>query len=498
MIFNKDTDFVLTPIGLYCFRLIIFAGMDQEIVAKIRRMAGELLNQEVTAIRPLPPSGSNRQYFRISGGGQSIIAAFNPNQRENEAFVHLGKVFSKKQLNVPEVLAYHKDEQIYFLQDLGDDILFNHIEKNNNSPAGDLKKLLETALRQLLRFQTETPGLIDFSLCYPRQAFDRQSIQWDLNYFKYNFLNLAGIPYDEQKLEEDFRKMIDLLLQAPADYFLYRDFQSRNVMIHQNELYFIDYQGGRKGPLQYDVASFLFQVRANFPWALRRELLDVYLDELSSGDRKQKAAFMEHFPAFVQLRLLQVLGAYGFRGLFEKKAHFLKSIPWAAKLLEELPEHYPPEAELPELERIFAAIIQKYRFEEMQPEGKLKIRISSFSYKKGGIPVDLSGNGGGHVFDCRALPNPGRIESLKDFTGKDRIIIDYLEEQTAVGEFLENVYHIVEQSVENYRQRNFSDLMVNFGCTGGQHRSVYCAEKLKQHLEKKFDVAIELSHNEFK
>jgi hypothetical protein len=318
-------------------------------------------------------------------------------------------------------------------------------------------------------------------------------ISFDLNYFKYCFLKATGIEFSEIKLEDDFRRMSDILMRSTSATFLYRDFQSRNVMFHNNEPYFIDFQGGRKGPIYYDVASFVWQAKANYSEELREELLKTYLDALRQYMPVDEAYFRQQLRHFVLFRTLQVLGAYGFRGYFEKKPHFLQSVPFAIDNLRRLLNE--PFKEYPYLSKILTELTQMRQFSEMNPERKLQVKIYSFAYKKG-IPNDMTGNGGGYVFDCRAINNPGKYEHYKHFTGLDKEVIQFLEDDGEVFKFLDNAYQLVDAHVQRFIERKFTNLMVSFGCTGGQHRSVYCAEHLAEHLSKKFDIKIKVIHRE--
>ena len=336
---------------------------------------------------------------------------------------------------------------------------------------------------------------MDFSVAYPRSDFDRQSILWDLNYFKYHFLKLTHTSFDEQLLEDDFTILSDFLLQADGRYFLYRDFQSRNIMIKDDKLYYIDYQGGRRGAAQYDVASLLYSAKSDLPEAIRLELLNHYLDVRGlKGEERQR--WLGHFWGYVLVRILQALGAYGYRGLFERKDYFLQSIPLALNNLRHLLQNHPLPIPLPEINRICrdAAAPENLSTPNFQ-HSTLTVTVLSFSFKKG-LPDDPSGNGGGFIFDCRALPNPGRYPEYKAYTGKDRPVIEFLKKEPAVDLFLDHVKSIVGQSVEKYQERNFSNLQVSFGCTGGQHRSVYCAERLAAWLSQTYTCNVDLRHRE--
>jgi len=348
----------------------------------------------------------------------------------------------------------------------------------------------------LPRFQVEAGKDLNYKVCYPRASFDRQSIAWDLNYFKYYFLRLAGVPFNEQALEADFSRLTKLLLAAPHDYFLYRDFQSRNVMLRDGAPYFLDYQGGRRGALQYDIASLLFDGKADLPTALRQELLDYYLDCLAKHIDVKRDAFMEHYYAYVYVRIMQALGAYGFRGFYERKPHFLQSVPYALKNLRWLEENVKLPVALPSLLEALSSLSKSEKLQSLAtPPSGLTVRIFSFSFHRE-APRDESGNGGGFVFDARSLPNPGREERFRTLTGKDAAVANYLEQQESVGKFLRGAEALVDESVSVYQKRGFSSLMVSFGCTGGQHRSVYLAEQLAKHLHSRDGVNVLLRHVE--
>ena len=345
-------------------------------------------------------------------------------------------------------------------------------------------------------FQVEAGRDLNYKFCYPRASFDRQSIAWDLNYFKYYFLRLAGIPFNEQALEHDFGRLTKFLLSAGHDYFLYRDFQSRNIMLQEGRPFFLDYQGGRQGALQYDIASLLYDAKAELPPELRQELLDYYLGCLGSYIQITREAFMEHYYAYVYVRIMQALGAYGFRGFYERKVHFLQSVPYALKNLRWLAGHVKLPIELPALMDAFEGMSAAEKLRDLASSAApLTISVFSFSFH-GEKPVDLSGNGGGFVFDARSLPNPGREEQFKQLTGKDAPVIDYLNRQDAVHRYLSSALSLVESSVSTYQRRGFSSLMVSFGCTGGRHRSVYLAEQLAMHFEVMDRVKVVVRHIE--
>lgn len=334
---------------------------------------------------------------------------------------------------------------------------------------------------------------MDFGYCYPLAEFNRRSILWDLNYFKYCFLKTTGLEFQENLLEDDFEHMADTLLQIQPQVFMYRDFQSRNVMLREGKPYFIDFQGGRKGPFYYDVASFLWQAKANYPDSLRQELIDEYLDALQPYHAIGKEQFLATLRHFVLFRTLQVLGAYGFRGYFEKKAHFIQSVPYAIENLRQLLETDFPE--YPYLCLVLRKLTELPQFASVRNRRKLTVRVMSFSYKKG-IPEDPSGNGGGYVFDCRAVHNPGKYEQYKQLTGRDKPVIDFLEQDGEILRFLEHVDALVDAHVQRFLERGFTNLSICFGCTGGQHRSVYSAEHVARHLNEKFGVRIQLIHRE--
>ncbi len=467
----------------------------QELIAALfTRWSGETPIEIIT----LPPSGSDRKYFRIQHTDGSIIGAYNPIEQENEAFLTFTRHFRAKGLPVPEILAEDSENYVYLLEDLGDTTLFSLLPHSREQVFfnDSVMDLYRNILDELPRFQIKGAEDLDFSACFPRSAFDRNSMMWDLNYFKYYFLKLAGILYDEQKLEDDFQAFCDYLLEAQSNFFLYRDFQSRNIMIRNNKPWFIDYQGGRKGALQYDIASLLYDAKANIHPEQREELLDYYIQSVKKHIEVDEQNFRDHFYGFVIIRIMQAMGAYGFRGFYEKKALFLQSIYYAKRNLHWLLENNKVPQNVPYLRHILYEIIaspvlMKYD----KPSSGLKVSIRSFSYKKG-LPVDESGNGGGFVFDCRSLPNPGRELVYKKLTGKDTTVIDYLEKEDSVKEFVETTSMLVENSVKTYLSRGFTHLMVCYGCTGGQHRSVYSAEKLAEHLSNKFDLTIDLQHNE--
>lgn len=463
-------------------------------INSLNKLYSKWAKEEAIEIKGIAESGSYRKYFRIKGKEKTAIGVFNSDKKENKAFISFTKYFLKKGLNVPELYIQNLKENAYLLEDLGDETLFSFALKNKRA---DVKKFYKKALEHLIKFQVDGGKELDYSLCYPRKKFDKLSILWDLNYFKYYFLKPAKIPFDEGKLEQDFNIFVNLLLTADSKYFLYRDFQARNILLNNNKLYFIDYQGGRKGALQYDVASLLFQAQIDFSPVDREELLNHYLNELKKHIKIKKKEFLKHYPNYALIRLLQTFGTYGFRGIFESKTYFLKSIPFALNNLNWLIGNRFIPANLKELQKVLAAITQNTELKKFKIDAqkKLKVTINSFSYKHG-LPTDYSGNGGGFVFDCRVLNNPGRYSEYSSLTGKDIDVAQFLETQSNVNEFLKSVYDLVDDAVKNYDERNFKNLIVNFGCTGGQHRSVFCAEKLAAHLKQNSELMIELNHTQ--
>lgn len=464
----------------------------------LKQLAEEYAKQTVKKCEPLAQSGSHRRYFRLTLSDDStLIGAFNDDIAENKAFFTYTKFFTNKHFSVPELLMVAPDQQHYLQTDLGKSTLYDFLSANRNEqgqPTAEVIRYYEQVVRQLPALQLSGKQGLDFSVAYPRAAFDRQSMQWDLNYFKYYFLKLVNVPFNEQLLENDYNNLIDYLLSAESDYFLYRDFQSRNIMVDNGSVYFIDYQGGRKGALQYDVASLLYDAKADLSPALREHLLNLYLDTLAQHIEVDRQAFLSYFQGFVLIRILQAMGAYGYRGYFERKTHFLQSVPYAVHNLDSLLSDYKLPIELPELTRVLRSIITSDFVKPYQPAKTLTVQVQSFSYKQS-IPNDPSPNGGGFVFDCRALPNPGREQQYRAFTGKDACVIDYLNQYPAIHEFKSHVFAIVDMSVDNYLERHFDHLMVNFGCTGGQHRSVYFAEQTAKHIQNKYpNVKVELRH----
>jgi aminoglycoside/choline kinase family phosphotransferase len=445
---------------------------------------------------PLPPSASNRLYYRLVHGENSAIGAYNPDKAENDAFIYICQKLRDVDVKVPQVYLNNSEKKVYLIQDIGDIKLLDLVEEYRKNQDTDYLEWYRKVIDQMPAIQHKSTENFDFSICYPRHAFDRQSIQWDLNYFKYYFLKLAYIPFHEQKLEDDFQHLADFLLQAPDDFFLFRDFQSRNIMIHNNEVYFIDFQGGRKGALQYDLASLLYEAKVGLTAGERKLLLSYYLEVFSSFPFFKKEVFLRYFPAFVIIRILQAFGAYGYRGYFERKSFFLNSIPPALENLKWVLQEYDISDKFPYLAHVLNTMIGSFQSKiPVYDESKLTVTVNSFSYKKA-FPEDFSGNGGGFVFDCRALPNPGRFEQFKTKTGQDNEVIEFLEKEAEVNQFLNSTKKLLAASIENYLHRSFEHLMVSFGCTGGQHRSVFCAENISNWILKKYDVNLQKNHYE--
>ncbi len=474
--------------------------MNPNLNQHIKRLFLGYFNEEPLHIEELAASGSNRKYFRLSSANNCAIAAYNNDLKENLAFISFTKHFEKHGLAVPSVLNEDLENNLYLLSDLGDETLFSYLESSRNEGFSDKTiGLYKEVLSQLQDFQMDASVDMDYSVCYPRDSFDKQSMMWDLNYFKYYFLKLAHIHFDEQKLEDDFNTLSDYLLKTDCNYFLYRDFQSRNIMIQNDKLFFIDYQGGRKGALQYDVASLLYDAKADIPQNVREELLDYYIALLKKKTDINENEFRQYYYGYVLIRIMQAMGAYGFRGYYEKKAHFLKSIPYAVQNLKWILDNTTLPVDTPTLFQVFQQIIASKKLKTYQDElpDKFTLTINSFSFKKG-YPADKGGNGGGFVFDCRALPNPGRYKEYKQLTGMDVEVKTYLEAYCEVNDYFTNTSNLVCQSLNNYISRGFSSLVVNYGCTGGQHRSVYFAERLSDFISKKYDIHIQLTHQEQK
>jgi len=498
--------------------------------------------EKPVTILPLPVSGSTRQYFRIKLKKKTLVGVWSDNKAENSAFVHFTEHFRKRGLNVPELYFADLNNNLYLVQDLGDETLYSFMTKKvtgEKNPehnrliyeSGEKKPehnrliyesgeeklkhdhlfnksvekipenarlFYQSALKHLIRFQVDGLKDLDLSYCIPRPVFDKQSILWDLQYFKYYVLKLFNITVDEQKLEDDFILMSRLLASIDNNYFMYRDFQSRNILIHDSDLYFVDYQGGRRGTLHYDLASLLFEARINLHPDFREELAHFYIEELSKRIKFDRKEFRQQFYLFVFLRILQVLAAYGLRGYVQNKSIFLRSYPYAVNNLEWLLNKGLIKIDVKELLKAVEKVVRIEEIRDSNPESDvLNIYIHSFSYKYG-IPKDYSGHGGGFVFDCRILPNPGRYPEFREMTGTDATVVKFLEKFKEVEDFLSQVRNIMDIAIKDYLDRGMNRLMVSFGCTGGQHRSVYCAEKIAKYISEMHKIKTTVVHGYYK
>lgn len=458
-----------------------------------------LFKHEPSSVAALPSSGSNRIYFRLQGDVKVVIGAFNADLDENNAFFSLTNHFRSKGLKVPTILSISTNQQYYLLEDLGDTTLYSmlscHISGGEYSEK--MMNLFKASLSQLVQFQVDGADGLNFSCCYPKQVFDRRSVMWDFSYFKYSFLKPNGVIFDEDKLEDDFELFANYLLDDDMSYFHYRDFQSRNIMVQGDDLYFIDYQGGRRGPCLYDVASFLYQAKAGIPQNQKDALFEHYLNVLGSKKKVDIDKLRNRFPAFALFRVIQTLGAYGFRGYFEGKAHFLQSIPPAIENLNQLLVVDLKHLKIDYLKSVLNSLAEKVKgkFEQTEPFDGLTVDIISFSLKNS-YPGINPEHGGGFIFDCRSLTNPGRLAKYKDLTGLDAPVAEYLNAKPEVIIFMNSAYDMVHSAIENYLSRGFAYLSVGFGCTGGQHRSVYCASRMAEMLEGIEGVKIILKHRE--
>ena len=453
-------------------------------------------------VTPMVGGGSQRQMVRYLGeGGHSAVGVIGPDAKENRAFVSFARALRGAQLPVPEIFAQDVDAGVYLVEDLGDLRLCEALEDarraSDSTLPDSIRPLYERVLGWLPRLQIEGARVVDFTHAHPAAVYDAQAMQWDLNAFKYLFLRLGFVPFDEALLERDFRALTSYLQEEPAEYFLHRDLQSRNIMLQDGEPVFIDFQGGRKGPLQYDVAKLLYEGRTAFSEEVRAELLEVYLVALQQHMSFDEAAFRARYRGFVLIRILQGLSAYGYIGLYQRKPLFIQSIPPAQRNLAHLLETGLLEVSLPELERVLERVVALETPGVSVPDpDRLTVRVQSFSYKRG-IPGDPGGHGGGHVFDCRAVPNPGREPAYRALTGQDPSVIEWLEGREETRGFYERARDIVDAHVAVWRARDFRSLLVQFGCTGGQHRSVYFANRLAEHLRATVPGAqIEIDHRE--
>lgn len=447
-------------------------------------------------IELITQAGSPRKYYRFYKNSDTILGVYSNNIPETETFLYFSEVFDSLEMNVPKIYFVSANKNCYFIEDFGDDLLLNIVEKEKreNGFSKRLIELYKKALSALARMQVTAAGYLDFSKSYSISEFDSQAISFDLNYFKYYFLNQTGINYDEKKLQDDFDSFANSLSSEGWKFFMFRDFQARNIIVKNGEPFFIDYQGGRKGAPEYDVASLLYQAKAAIPEKIKKDLLDYYFDQLSTYVNVDKQNFYNRYYSFVYLRIMQTLGAYGLRGLIENKQHFLDSIPFAISNLANLTKTNPVLSSYFELSRILDQVSMLTGFEKTI-YSEFTINVFSFSYKKG-IPKDKSGNGGGFVFDCRGIHNPGRYPEYKTKTGLDKEVIEFFKQSSEIDTFTENAIAIVKPTIENYIERGFNSLMIGFGCTGGQHRSVYCAEKITKFIRENYKVSVNLEHRE--
>ena len=464
----------------------------------LKKLFAEHFGAPAERVQPLQGElgGSGRKIIRLSAGKARAIGILYGVREENNAFLSFSRHFRRRGLPVPEIYGEDLERGAYLEEDLGDTTLFEFLSKHRHGEtvAPEVVEAYRRVVEVLPRFQAEAGRDVDYSVCYPCASFDRQSITWDINYFKYYFLRLAGIPFNEQALENDFWRLTEFLLSARSDFFLYRDFQSRNIMLLGGQPYFLDYQGGRKGALQYDIASLLFDAKADLPSDVRQQLLDCYVAALQQHVDISRDDFLHHYYAFVYVRIMQAMGAYGFRGFYERKAHFLQSVPYALKNVRWLLHNVTLSVQLPTLMDTFRNMLASDKLNSLASEAdNLVVRLYSFSFHRG-LPKDDSGNGGGFVFDGRSLPNPGREESFKQLTGKDAPVINYLNQQESVHQFLASVFTLIDSSVASYQDRGFKNLMVSFGCTGGQHRSVFLAEQLAKRLRGYRGVEVRVRH----
>jgi len=464
----------------------------------LKKLFAEHFGAPAERVQPLQGElgGSGRKIIRLSAGKVRAIGILYGVREENNAFLSFSRHFRRRCLPVPEIYGEDLERGAYLEEDLGDTTLFESLSKRRDGEtvAPEVVEVYRKVVEVLPRFQVEAGRDLDYSVCYPCASFDRQSITWDINYFKYYFLRLAGIPFNEQALENDFWRLTEFLLSARSDFFLYRDFQSRNIMLPGGQPYFLDYQGGRKGALQYDIASLLFDAKADLPSDVRQQLLDHYIAALQQHVDISRDDFSHHYYAFVYVRIMQAMGAYGFRGFYERKAHFLQSVPYALKNVRWLLHNVTLPVQLPTLMDTFRNMLASEKLNGLATEAdNLVVRLFSFSFHRG-LPKDDSANGGGFVFDGRSLPNPGREERFKQLTGKDAPVIDYLNQQESVHQFLASVFSLIDSSVASYQDRGFKNLMVSFGCTGGQHRSVFLAEQLAKRLRGHRGVEVKVRH----
>lgn len=470
----------------------------EQIIEQIQQLFEKRFGYAPERIEKLPQSGSDRVYFRLYDKTGTYIATYNLNVKENETFTAFTEHFRTHALPMPEIFIISEDRKLYIQQDLGTESLMNKLEQHGHNDY--VYGLFQKSLKQLARVQILGHGGLNYDWCLTAKEFGKQAIMSDLLYCKYYFLDTLKLPYDKQAMLDDFEALSTYLTKTQHKYFMFRDFQSRNIIVNNDEVYFIDYQGGMQGALQYDVASLLWQAKAELSDEWKSSLLSYYIDQVEELLEKKidRNTFVNQYNGYVLIRLLQVLGAYGFRGFFQRKAHFLSSIPLALRNLKWFVDNKSVGIDLPEFFSVLHQIVDEEmiaQFENVKADANtpLVVTINSFSYKKG-IPQDVSENGGGFVFDCRGILNPGRFDEYKTHCGKDKNVMDFLEQRTKMNDYLNSVYDMVDIAVEDYIKRGFSNLMINFGCTGGQHRSVYAAEQTARHLRNKYNVKTVLTH----
>lgn len=474
--------------------------LEHNILQQIEQLYKSWCAEPPTHIQKMPASGSDRQYYRVSSASKHAIAAYNTHQQENQTFIDYTNHFEQKGVAVPTIYAQDLEANLYLQQDLGNQTLLHCLEQQRGAEIAlplVVRNHYEQALAKLAYLQTKGSEGLAVEKHHKPAAFNQQNMLWDLNYFKYCFLKPSKVQFEEQLLEQDFQTLADYL-DEECDYFMFRDFQARNIMLLQDEVYFIDYQGGKKGPLQYDVVSLLFQAKANLQPQEREDLLDYYMTQVSQYITIDVTAFRSKYYAFVLLRTLQVLGAYGYKGYFEQKKHFLESIPYALQNLKWLLQEIQFEVQVPHL-MIYLTEMVEYGLEQQHKKemkaDRLTVRVQSFSYKNG-IPPDPSGNGGGFVFDCRFLHNPGRYQPYKKLTGRDVPVIEFLQKDSTIDAFIAQIKPVLAEAIENYIDRGFASLCINFGCTGGQHRSVYSADAIAKFIQDNYSVNLLLHHRE--
>ncbi len=470
----------------------------ESVIAAIEALCQQILKLTPDRIEKLPQSGSDRVYFRVYAGTQTWIATYNINTKETATFVHFSQHFKQANLPVPAIVGVNAESTIYLQEDLGTASLLNKLETHGH---GDyLYQLFQQSLAQLARMQVLGHQGLDYAWCLTAKEFGKQAIMSDLLYFKYYFLDTLQLPYDKQAMLDDFDALSTYLTRTQNKFFMFRDFQSRNIIVQNDQVHFIDYQGGMQGALQYDVASLLWQAKAELSEEWKDRLLEYYMDQVDPllPEPVDRITFVSQYNGYVLIRLLQVLGAYGFRGLFERKAHFLASIPLALQNLQFFITHKRVGIVTPEFDRVLKLVvddqmINKFIAPQANEQTPLVIEVNSFSYKRG-IPLDDTENGGGFMFDMRGILNPGRFDEYKKQTGKDKPVQDFLEQRTKMDKYLNSVWDLIDITVEDYLNRGFAHLMINFGCTGGQHRSVYAAEQTARHLRNKYKVKVNLTH----